>query len=281
MFREGARTRRGEPLVKVDDSELRAQVTRAEAERDLAVQALERTRLLAREQASTASDLEQAEATARAAEAALALLRLRLERTVVRAPFSGVLGARTVSLGDYVNTASRLVSLQTWDPQRAALSVPERYAERLRVGQRMTVRVAALRDREFTGVVDFVDPVVRLPGRTILVKARVPNPRGELQAGMFIEGRLVAAVRERAVVVPEDAVQPMQGANLVWVAREGKAVRRQVELGVRMPGFVEITRGVGPGDTVVVGGQERLSEGAGILTTMVSRPLPGERTRRR
>lgn len=279
LFREGARVRRGEPLLKVDDSELRMQVTRAEAERDLAVQALERTRQLAQGQASTASDLERAEASARAAEAALALLSLRLERTTVRAPFSGVLGVRTVSLGDFVNNNSRLVTLQTWDPQRAALAVPERYAERLQVGQRLTLRVAALRDREYSGVVDFVDPVVRLPARTILVKARVANPRGELQAGMFIEGRLVAAVRDRAVVVPEDAVQPMQGANLMWVVIDGKATRRQVELGVRMPGFVEITSGVEPGEMVVVGGQERLSEGAGVVPTEVRRPHPGDSAR--
>jgi membrane fusion protein (multidrug efflux system) len=278
LFREGARVSQGDALIRVDDAELRAQVARAEAERDLAVQALARTRQLATQQASTASDLEQAEAQARAAEANLELLRLRLSRSTVRAPFAGVLGARTVSLGDYVTPASRLVTLQTWDPQRAALSVPERYAERLRLGQRMTFRVGALRDREFSGVVDFVDPVVRLPGRTIMVKARVRNPRGELAAGMFIEGRLVAEVRQRAVVVPEDAVLPLQGANLVWVVADGKATRRDVELGLRTPGFVEIVSGVAAGEHVVVGGQERLSEGAAVQPTEVRRRMPGDST---
>ena len=128
----------------------------------------------------------------------------------------------------------------------------------------MTFRVAALPGREFTGVVDFVDPVVQLPGRTITVKAVVPNPKRELQAGMFIDARLATAVRPNAVVVPEDAVLPLQGSNFVWVVKDGKATRRQVVLGVRTPGFVETKSGVEAGEQVVVGGQERLSEGAPV-----------------
>jgi membrane fusion protein (multidrug efflux system) len=270
-FREGARVAAGAPLTKVDDAELRAQVNRVTAERDLANQTLQRARQLTEQQASSPEELERAEATARATQAQLDLLQLRLERTVVRAPFAGVLGARLVSLGDYVTPQTRIVSLQTVSPQRAVLNVPERYAERLRVGQRVRFTVGALPGREFTGVVDFVDPVVRLPGRTILIKAGVPNPRGDLQPGMFIEGRLVAAVRERAVVIPEDAVLPLQGEFLVWVVTNDRAERRTVDLGVRTPGFVEVLRGVAAGEDVVVGGAERLSEGASVRATRVER----------
>jgi membrane fusion protein, multidrug efflux system len=135
----------------------------------------------------------------------------------------------------------------------------------------VTFRVASLPGREFTGRVDFVDPIVQLPGRTILVKAQVPNRRRELQAGMFIEARLATALRPKAVVIPEDAVLPLQGSNFVWVITDGKATRRQVELGVRTPGFVEVTSGVEDKEQVVVGGQERLSEGAPVAATLVQR----------
>ncbi len=271
LVREGAPVARGTPLFKVDDAELRAEVARAEAERDLARQALNRTRELLAQRASSQADLERAEATARSTEAQLQLLSVRLQRTTVRAPFAGVAGQRFVSLGDYVTTSDRLAALQTVDPQRAVFQVPERYAEVLAVGQRVVFRVAALPGREFTGVVDFVDPVVQLPGRTIMVKARVPNPKRELQAGMFIEARLATAVRPNAVVIPEDAVLPLQGASYVWVAKDGKATRRQVELGVRSPGFVEARSGVESGEQVVVAGQERLSEGAPLAPKVVAR----------
>jgi len=276
LVREGSPVTRGTPLFKIDDAELKAQVAQIEAERDLARQSLSRTRDLLKQKASSQAELERAEATMRSNEAQLELLKVRLGRTLVRAPFSGVMGQRLVSMGDYVTTSTRLAALQTVSPQRATFQVPERYAEQVKPGQEVTFRVAALPGREFTGKVDFVDPIVQLPGRTILVKAQVPNPRRELQSGMFIEARLATAVRPSAVIIPEDAVLPLQGSNFVWVVADGKATRRQVELGVRTPGFVEVKTGVENSETVVVGGQERLAEGAPVQATLVERtPLGG------
>ena len=123
-MREGVEVGVGTPLFKVDDAEVRAQVTRLEAERDLAEHALERTRELMEQNASSQADLEQAEASFRVAEAQLELQQLRLERTTVRAPFAGIVGERFVSLGDYVSSSTRLVTLQTVAPHRAVFQVP-------------------------------------------------------------------------------------------------------------------------------------------------------------
>ena len=271
LVREGSVVSRGQALIKVDDAELKAEVARAEAERDLARQSLTRTGELLTQKASSQSELERAEATSRSTEAQYQLLKVRLDRTTVRAPFSGVAGRRLVSLGDYVTTSDGLMTLQTVSPQRAVFQVPERYADQLEVGQQVTFRVAALPGREFAGRADFVDPVVQLQGRTITVKAPVPNPRRALQSGMFIEVRLATAVRPNAVVIAEDAVLPLQGANFVWVVIDGKATRRPIELGVRTPGFVEALTGVEAGEQVVVGGQERLSEGGPAAATVLDR----------
>src|SRR5438046_1560249 len=202
------------------------------------------------------------------------LQRIRLERTTVRAPFAGVVGQRYVSLGDYVTNTTKLASLHTVNPQRATFQVPERFARQLRPGQQVSFRVAAVGGREFTGEVDFVDPVVQLPGRTILVKARVPNGARLLQPGMFIEARLVTAVRPQAVVVPEDAVVPAEGSSFVWVVAAGKVDRRKVNLGVRTPGFVEVTDGVKAGEQVVTGGLEMLAAGAAVMPRVVERKPP-------
>lgn len=267
LVREGATVAAGAPLFKVDDAELKTQVARAEADRDLAEQALRRTQQLLADKAAATADIERAEASARSARAGLALLQVRLDRTLVRAPWGGVAGARFVSLGDYVNQSTRLITLQTINPQRASFQVPERYAERLKVGQMVNFRVAALQGRDFTGRVDFVDPRVELPGRTITVKAVVPNPRGSLQAGMFIEARLETTRRNNAVVVPEEAILQLPSGNVVWVIEADKAVRREVEIGVRRPGFVEVTTGLAAGDVVVVGGAERLTPQSQIKVT--------------
>src|SRR2546427_8666176 len=274
VIREGQEVEQGTPLFKVDDAQLRAQVAQLEAQRDLAQQALARAKDLAQQNASSTADLEKAEAEMRSAQAQYDLQRIRLERTTVRAPFAGVVGQRYVSLGDYVTNSTKLASLHTVNPQRATFQVPERFARELRPGQDVSFRVAAIAGRDFTGQVDFVDPVVQLPGRTILVKARVPNPARLLQPGMFIEARLVTAVRPQAVVVPEDAVVPAEGANFVWVVSEGKVQRRPVSLGVRTPGFVAVTTGVKAGDQVVTGGLAMLAPGAPVRPRVVERKPP-------
>lgn len=270
LVREGALVTKGTPLFRVDDAETRADVARLEAERDLSVQALGRTRKLLEQEASSEAELELAEANWRSAEARLELEQVRLERTTVRAPFSGVVGERLVSLGDYVTSATPLTTLQTFDPQRAVFDVPERFSQRLAVGQDITFTVASSAASK-RGRVDFVDPTVQLPGRTIQVKAAVANPDRRLLPGMFIEVRLATEERSDAVVVPEDAVLPLQGADYVWVITDGKASRREVVLGVRTPGFIEVQDGVQAGEHVVVGGLERLSEGADVSATVVER----------
>ncbi|MEE9579016.1 MAG: efflux RND transporter periplasmic adaptor subunit, partial [Gemmatimonadota bacterium] len=183
LAREGAEVRRGTPLFKVDDAELKAEVARLQAQRDLAAHALERTQALIEERATSPAQLDEAEANARSTQAELDLIQVRLERTVVRAPFSGVIGERLVSVGDFVNRTSTLTTLQTVNPQRASFRVPERHAQALAVGQKVSFRVAAVVEREFIGDVEFVDPVVSLPSRTITVKASVPNPDRYLKPG--------------------------------------------------------------------------------------------------
>ncbi len=271
LVREGQQVDAGTGLFKVDDAELKAQVARAEADRDVAQRNLERTKQLIAQNASSQADLERADAGYRSAQASYDLLKTRLDRTIVRAPFGGVVGRRLVSIGTYVNPQTPLITLQSVNPQHAAFNVPERYADRLRRGQLVSFHVAAIPGKNFSGEVVFVDPVVELPGRTILIKARVPNSEHELQAGMFIEARLATNIRPNAVVVPEDALLPMQGATFVWVVKDGKATQRQVTVGVRTAGWAEVQSGVEAGDQVVVGGLERLFPNAPVMARVVER----------
>lgn len=272
LFQEGQSVAKGTPLVQIDDAMLKAQAVRAEADRDLARQQLDRIRKLREGNASSPADLERAQAAARSAEAALAVLQLQIERTTVRAPFAGVVGQRFVSPGDYVTNGTRLLTLSTVDPHRAVIEVPERYAVRLRRGQTLEFSVAAQPGRTFRGEVEFIDPVVQPDNRTILVKARVPNREGLLLPGMFIEARLATSRRAGAVIVAEDAVQPLRTANVVWAVVDGKATRRVVQLGSRSQGVVEIVSGVKPGEMVVVGGLERMGEGMAVAPQPRARP---------
>ena len=265
LFHEGQLVARGAPLVRIDDELLRAEAERADADRDLAKQQLERVRRLRAQNAATPADLERVEAAARSANANLAVLQLQIAKSIVRAPFSGVVGQRFISVGDYVTTSTRLLTLQTVDPQRAVIEVPERHAVSLRLGQTVDFTVAADPTKQFVARVDFIDPVVEATNRTITVKGLAPNPAGVLRPGMFIEARLATATRASAVVIPEDAVQPLRTANVVWVVDKGRASRRVVQLGARSQGIVEVVSGVSAGELVVVGGLERMGEGMPLM----------------
>jgi membrane fusion protein (multidrug efflux system) len=163
-----------------------------------------------------------------------------------------------------VTTSTSLLTLQTVDPQRAVIEVPERHATQLAPRQTLEFNVAAYPNRVFRAEVEFIDPVVQTQNRTILVKARAPNRDGALKPGMFIEANLATDTRPNAIVVPEDAIQPLRTANVVWAVVDGKASRRVVELGARAQGIVEIRSGVAAGEVVVVGGLERMAEGAPV-----------------
>ena len=265
LFHEGQFVSKGEQLIKIDDAMLRAQAERADADRDLAQQQLARVRRLREQNAAPPADLERVEAAARSANAALSLLQLQIARSVVRAPFSGVVGQRFVSLGDYVTTSSPLLTLQTVDPQRAVIEVPERHAASLHSGQTVEFTIAAEPQRKFAARVDFIDPIVDKTNRTITVKGLAANRDRLLKPGMFIEARLATAVRQNAVVIPEDAVQPLRTSNIAWVVDKGKASRRVVQLGVRSQGYVEVLSGVKAGEVVVVGGLERMGEGMPLM----------------
>jgi membrane fusion protein (multidrug efflux system) len=276
LFREGQSVAAGTPLIRIDDALLRAQAERAEAERDLAQQQLARVERLRADNASSPADLERAQAAARSAEAALGVLRLQIERTTVRAPFAGVIGQRLVSLGDYVTSATPLLTLHTVDPQHVVLAVPERHAAQLSPGQTTEFTVASQPGRVFTAQVEFVDPVIHAETRTIQVKARAPNRGGALRPGMFVEANLATATRAGAIVVPEDAVQPLRTTNVVWAVVNGRAARREVTLGTRSQGFVEVLSGVNAGELVVVGGLERMMEGMPLAGQPRAAPAPVE-----
>ena len=274
LFHEGQYVERGAPLVQIDDQMLRAQAAKAEAERDLAKQTLARIERLRTDNATAPADYDEAAANARAAEAALAVLQLQIQRTTVRAPFAGVVGQRYVSQGDYVTSGNRLLALQTVDPQRAVIEIPERHATALRVGQTVEFAVAARPDQTFHATVDFVDPSVDSAARTILVKGRVANPGRVLKPGMFIEARLATGSRAGAVIVPEDAIQPLRTTNVAWAVVNGKAERRTVTLGARTEGKVEILSGVKAGEVVVVGGLERMNEGMAVAPRLRGAAAP-------
>ncbi len=267
-FADGQRVRRGQLLVQLDDTLQRAQLQQAQAQASIARTNLQRNRELVAQNFVSASAVDQSAAALEVAEAQVALARAQLERMRIVAPFDGVAGIAMVNLGDYVKDGAELVNLEDSSSMSVDFRLPERYLARLKTGQSVDVQVDALPRRSFQARIDAVDSQVDASGRSLLVRARLPNPKGELKAGMFARTRTVFAVREQAVVVPEEALVPQGGKQYLIKVVEGPSgkvsQRLEARIGMRLPGRVEILEGLVVGDVVVTAGQARLLRGDGL-----------------
>ena len=261
-FREGQPVKAGEVLIELDASILRAELAKARSDLTLAKANHERARTLATRGLGTQRALDEARAALEAAEAGVALAQARLQKATIKAPLSGVVGLRAVSVGAYVTPGERIVELADIDPIKVDFRVPELALPELRRGQPIRVTVDALPGRHFDGEIDAIDPIVDVSGRAIRLRARIPNAGGELSPGLFARVQIVVAQRENAVVVPESAVFAEGNKRFVYRVIGGKAVLTAVELGQRRPGEVEVKRGLAPEDVVVTAGHQQIRDGA-------------------
>ena len=283
LFEEGQEVRRGQVLVRLDGEKLRAEleaaeaaVVRARAEARNLSRQLERNEQLLENGAISQQafdDVRTAYETAQARlEEALArasLARRTLEDATIRAPFEGRVGGRDFDVGDYVDEGVAMFPVVDDDTLKVEFTVPEQYVGRLEPGLPVRVQVRSQPERWYEGEVYFVSPTVDRTNRTVALKARVPNAGRRLSAGQFADVRTVIEVREEALVVPEAAIVPRSGRNLVFVVTGGRAIQREVTLGERQRGIVQVVSGVSRGDTVVIAGQQRLADSAEVTVAGV------------
>lgn len=262
-FADGQRVRRGQLLVQLDDGLQTAQVRQAEAQAGIARTNLQRNRELVAQNFVSQSVVDQSAAALEVAMAQVALNKAQLERMKILAPFDGVAGIRSVNVGDYVKDGADLVNVEDTSQVWVDFRLPERYLARLQTGQPVEVTIEAIPGQVFKGKVDALDSQIDANGRSLLVRARLANPNGVLRSGMFARTRTLFAVRDDALVVPEEALVPQGGKQFLIKIVDGPqgdkvSQRLEARIGVRVPGKVEILAGVAEGDTVVTAGQARL-----------------------
>jgi membrane fusion protein (multidrug efflux system) len=261
-YNDGQRVRRGQLLVQLDDTLQGAQLQQAQAQASIARTNLQRNRELVAQNFVSASVVDQSAAALQVAEAQVALAQAQLARMKIVAPFDGVAGISVVNLGDYVKDGADLVSIEDTSSMWVDFRLPERYLANLKAGQAVEVQLDAMPGRGFSGKVEAIDALLDANGRSLLVRARLLNPGGELRSGMFARTRVVFAQRDNALVVPEEALVPQGGRQYLVTVVDGPngklAQRLEAKLGVRLPGKVEILDGLKAGDLVVTAGQARV-----------------------
>ncbi|WP_136415188.1 efflux RND transporter periplasmic adaptor subunit [Herbaspirillum sp. ST 5-3] len=258
-FDDGQQVKKGQLLIAFDSTVNQAEVLQAKAELGIAKANFERNADLAKQKFISERARDESLANVQVLEAKLALAEARLSKMEIRAPFSGIVGIRNVSVGDYVKDGADLINLEDISSVKVDFRIPEKYADVVQKGQALEVVVDALPNKPFHAKVDAVDPQVDSSGRSTSLRGRIANPEGRLKPGMFARVRLILGERDNALVIPEEAIVPQGNRMTVWKVVDGKAVRAEVKTGLRRAAKVEITQGLQEGDTVITAGQVRLS----------------------
>lgn len=262
-FEEGERVSAGRTLIELDTAGERASLREAQAQREEVRKQLDRARQLLRTNNVPQARVDELVSVLEAASARVAMIEVRLRDREIRAPFDGVVGLREVSVGAYVGPQQRITTLDDTSVVRLEFAVPERFLGRLATGLGVSGRSAAWPGEEFDGVLTHIDTRVDPATRSVRVQAELPNTDGRLRPGMFLGVDLIMERRE-AVLVPEEAIVSEGQRHSVFVIANGRAERRQVALGVRTRGEVELREGVHADEPVVVLGLQRVRDGASV-----------------
>ncbi len=260
-FEEGQRVRRGAVLVELDRATVAAELAEAEANLAESRNQFNRGRDLSVTQALSRAQLDQLETAVKTGEARVAAARARSNDTVIRAPFDGRTGFRRVSLGGLVNSGAVITTLDDTSVIKLEFTVPQGFLGELVRGLPVQATVEGLPNRVFEGKVATIGSRIDTVTRSIAVRAELPNADGVLRPGMFMSVN-VKGRETPTLMLPEEALVPEQGKTYVYVVADGRATRREVRTGGRVPGSVAVLAGLKDGERVILEGTQRVRDGA-------------------
>lgn len=272
-FQEGKPVKAGDILLLIDDSELQAQRTAAQARLQLARAVDERDKALFDNKMISAAEYEQSRANLKVIEAELELNQAQLEKTRVIAPFDGITGLRLVSPGAYLAVGTTIASLQDVASLKLDFTLPERYQPVLKTGQKVTFRVAG-RTELFEATITAIEPGVDLASLSLQLRATAPNPQQRLLPGAFAEVEVALDEVPNAILIPPIALVPGLKQQTVFLHRNGVVEERKVQVGLRTADAVQVLEGLKEGDELITSGILQLRSGMKVRKKGASAPAP-------
>lgn len=263
-FDEGQPVKQGQLLVQLDDSMAAAQLQQAQANLQLSASQHRRAQELARQGFISAQAKDETSSRHAVQQAEVALAKVQLDKTRIRAPFDGIAGLKIISVGDYVTAGTELLRIEAIDSLSVDFSVPEQYLAQVKVGMPVRFRLDALPDQLRDGVVSAISPELDAAARTVRLRAKLDNHDGLLRPGLFVRVSLQLSA-EQALMVPETALAPSGQQQYVYLVHAGRVSRREVNVGTRRDGWVQVQGGgLKAGDAVIVAGLQKVSDGSPV-----------------
>lgn len=258
-FEEGTVISKGQQLLKINDLELRAQLSQTKTKQTLASENERRARLLLQKEAISQEEYDIASADFRSAQAQTQLIQAQIAKTSVKAPFSGKIGLRSISKGTYVTPTTVIANLVNANQVKITFSIPEKYATQMKINTLLSFTVAGSKE-QFSAKIYAIEPEIEVATRTLKMRAIAQNPNGKLIPGTFANVALPLEKINDALLVPTEALIPVQNGKKVFVSVNGKAKEVMVETGTRTDKDVLVLTGLKPGDTVLTSGVMTLKD---------------------
>jgi membrane fusion protein (multidrug efflux system) len=280
-FQSGQAVHKGDVLVRLDTKQEEAQLTSAEAKRELDRANFERAKMLLEQKVIAQADYDAAASSYDQSKAAFINTQATIARKTIRAPFSGVLGIRLINLGQYLNSGAEIVSLQALDPIYVNFGVPQQEMATMTPGTRIAITSDALPGETFQGKITAVNAVIDENTRNAWVQATLANPKGHLKPGMYVRTEVAVSEEKDVVALPASSISYAPYGNSIFVVdtmkgpdgKEYKGVRQQfVKTGATRGDQVAVLSGVKPGEEVVTSGVFKLRNGAAVHVNNKVRP---------
>ncbi|MBA2650827.1 MAG: efflux RND transporter periplasmic adaptor subunit [Tatlockia sp.] len=264
-FTPGSWVKKGTLLIQLDDTVLKSQLASADANLILSETNHNRTKELTKRNITSEQALDRTLADLQEKQNTVKVKKAQLEKLSLRAPFSGTLGSRQVSIGQYVKVGQPLVRLVANQKLRVEYHLPERYLPKLHLGQTVKVRSDAFLNKTYVGVVNYIDPAVDKETRTIAVEALIDNTERQLSTGLFVRVSHQFGERKIRMLVPEESLIPTINGQKIFVLRGKRAVAIKVKTGSHHASMTEICSGLKSTDVVIIRGQHKLKEGSQVI----------------
>lgn len=268
-FQEGMNVRKGTLLVQLFNDDLKAQLHKLQAQKDLAVQTEKRQSELIKISGISQLDYDQSVLQVNSYSADIEVIQAQLRKTEILAPFDGVIGLRNVSVGAVVSPATPLATIRQLSPLKLEFSFPGKYISTVKKGTKLKFTVQGT-DHSYEASVMATEEGIDASTRNLQAKALVNGKTDGLVPGMFANVSLILNENPRAMMIPTQAIVPEAQHKKVIVSRGGKASFETVTTGVRQSTDIEIVSGIKDGDTIVITGVQYIKPGSALKFAKVN-----------
>lgn len=262
-FKEGGNVSKGATLVKINDRDIQAQLREALTRQNLSASNENRAKQLLEKGAISQEEYDTSQAELQALRSQVQLIRAQLAKTTIIAPFSGKVGLRNISVGEYLTPNTVIANLLSTNPVKISFSIPEKYVSQLNTNSNISFNIDG-RNKTYTGKVFAIEPGINEQTRTLQIKALAPNANNELLPGSFAKVKLALTSIKDAILIPTEAVIPVLKGKVVYVSKNGKAQQVPIETGTRTADKILVLSGLNVGDTVLTTGAMALKPEADV-----------------